>query len=78
MSTNKIYIKTFVCILEGKIYSDMDKLNFGGLYNVPILCMFLKINIHNLYMYEHETIRNYLISYLIFYRLLEIWKQPIN
>ena len=36
--------------------------------------------IYNLYMYIHEIIRNQLIRYLILYlyRLIEIWKQPID
>ena len=69
---NKIY-KTF-CVLEGKFTQIWIK--FGDL-----MCQFgvCYSNIYNLYiMYKHETVRNRLIGYLILYRLIEIWKQPID
>ena len=69
MRTNNKIHKTF-CVLEWKFTQILIK--FGDL-----ICVCYS-NIYNLYMYKHETVRNQLIGYLYLYRLIEIWKQPID
>ena len=60
MHTNNKIHKTF-CVLKGKFTQISIKLG-------DLMCQLCVgyLNIYNLYMYKHETIRNRLIGYLIF------------